>query len=237
MNLHSTHQNYSSKDIVNMVLDFGYRAELQQDIDQKRLDNVKELLATIEALENENGVNLPLDELLTHFALFANQDDDSDKDEVKIMTIHTAKGLEFDTVFVNGLVEGQFPSKRLKNQDELEEERRLFYVAVTRAIQKLYLSSYEVKADSFITRQSSFLSDIDVKYLNCINGSKIFGGYYFTPLIPKALFQVNDIVLHPGFGQGTIVKVDEKSQIYDIQFDILPETIRRIQFRAPLTKV
>ena len=237
MNLHANHSNYSSKDIVNMVLDFGYRAELQQDVDQKRLDNVTELLVTIAALEDENGVNMPLDELLAHFALFANQDDDSDKNVVKIMTIHTAKGLEFDTVFVNGLVEGQFPSKRLKNQDELEEERRLFYVAVTRAIQKLYLSSYEVKADSFIAHQSSFLSDIDVKYLNCINGSKIVGGYYSPPLISKAIFQVDDVVLHSGFGQGTIVKVDERSQTYDIRFDIFPNTIRRIQFRAPLIKI
>jgi len=237
MSLHATHENYSSEDIVNMILDFGYRVELQQDIDQRRLDNVTELLVTIATLENENGVNLPLDELLAHFALFASQDDDSDKNVVKIMTIHTAKGLEFDTVFVNGLVEGQFPSKRLKNQDELEEERRLFYVAVTRAIKKLYLSSYEVKAESFIARQSSFLSDIDVKYLDCVNGSKIKRGYYSPPLISKAIFQVNDVVLHPGFGQGTIVKVDEKSQTYDIRFDIMPTTIRRIQFRAPLTKV
>ena len=60
MNLHANHSNYSSKDIVNMVLDFGYRAELQQDVDQKRLDNVTELLVTIAALEDENGVNMVL---------------------------------------------------------------------------------------------------------------------------------------------------------------------------------
>ena len=237
MNLHTTHQNYSCKDIVNMVLDFGYRAELQQDVDQKRLDNVTELLATVTALEYENGVNFSLDELLAHFALFASQDDDSNKNVVKIMTIHTAKGLEFNTVFVNGLVEGQFPSKRLKNLDELEEERRLFYVAVTRAIEKLYLSSYEVKEHSFLTRQSSFLSNIEVQYLDCINGSKIVGGYDSSPFIPKVLFEVNDVVWLNGLGRGTIVKVDEKNQVYEISFETLEGAVRRIQFRAPLTKM
>ena len=63
------------------------------------------------------------------------------------MTIHTAKGLEFDTVFINGLVEGQFPSKRLKNQDELEEERRLLYVAITRAKEMLYLQAMMLRQD------------------------------------------------------------------------------------------
>ena len=89
------------------------------------------------------------------------------------MSIHTAKGLEFDTVFVNGMVEGQFPSKRLHNEDEREEERRLFYVAVTRAMHKLYISSYASKGGMFFAQPSSFLSDIEPQLLDCINNSKI----------------------------------------------------------------
>lgn len=89
------------------------------------------------------------------------------------MSIHTAKGLEFDTVFVNGMVEGQFPSKRLHNEDEREEERRLFYVAVTRAMNKLYISSYASKGGMFYAQPSSFLSDIEPQLLDCINNSKI----------------------------------------------------------------
>lgn len=69
------------------------------------------------------------------------------------MTIHTAKGLEFDIVFICGLVDGQFPSRRLRNEDELEEERRLFYVAVTRAKTRLYLSSYAAKSEGFPVRR------------------------------------------------------------------------------------
>ena len=90
-------------------------------------------------LEKENVEALELEELLAYFALFTAQDDDTGKNAVKIMTIHTAKGLEFPIVFIPGLAEGQFPSKRLRNRDELEEERRLFYVAITRAKKELYI--------------------------------------------------------------------------------------------------
>ena len=233
MRLHSIHQSYSSKDIANMVLDFGYREALQHDVDQSKLDNVAELLDTIAAMEEDNQENILLSDLLAHFALFTSQDDDNEKNVVKIMTIHTSKGLEFDTVFVNGLVEGQFPSKRLRNQDELEEERRLFYVAITRAKNNLYLSSYDVKAGSFTAEQSSFLRDIDINLLDCINNSTI-GTRFTTPMmLPKTMFNVGDMVLHKGFGQGIIVGVDEKNQTYEIKFDNIPET-RRIKFRAAM---
>lgn len=233
MGLHSTYQNYSSKDLANMVLDFGYREALQHDIDQSKLDNVAELLDTIAAMEEDNQENILLSDLLAHFALFTSQDDDNEKNVVKIMTIHTSKGLEFDTVFVNGLVEGQFPSRRLRNQDELEEERRLLYVAITRAKSRLYLSSYDVKAGSFTAEQSSFLRDIDINLLDCINNSTI-GAKFSTPtMIPKAQFDVGDMVLHSGFGQGIIIGVDEKNQTYEIKFDNIQET-RRIQFRAAM---
>lgn len=237
MKLHREHPRYSSREIAKQALDFGYRSELMQDVDQRRIDNVTELLVNIGSLEEENGVDLSLEELLAHFALFSGQDDDSDRDVVRIMTIHTAKGLEFDTVFVNGLVEGQFPSKRLKNQDELEEERRLFYVAVTRAVHKLYLSSYEWKADFFAAHQSSFLQDIDVNCLDCINGSRISGSYRTPEMLPKAVFQAGDRVSLNEFGPGTVVRADEGSQTYDIMFDRFSGAVRRIQFRAPLEKI
>ena len=84
---------------------------------------------------------VPLGDMLEHFALFTAQDEDTKHNVVRVMTIHTAKGLEFDTVFIPGLIENQFPSYRLKNEDEYEEERRLLYVAMTRAKKMLYLSS------------------------------------------------------------------------------------------------
>ena len=236
MALHAVCQKLSAKELTKQVLDMGYRAELEQDVDQTRLDNVAEFLSNIAALEEENQEPLPLDELLAHFALFSQQDDDTDEELVRIMTIHTAKGLEFDTVFVNGLVEGQFPSKRLRNQDELEEERRLFYVAITRAKSALYLSSYEEKATSFAARQSSFLSDIDGKLLDCINNSSI-GIPGATPaMVAKARFDIGENVMHPGFGAGKIIHVDEVGQVYEIFFEKLNST-RQIMFRAHLEKL
>lgn len=236
-NLHNIYQNFTSKDLVNMVLDIGYRQALQQDVDQTKLDNVTELIATITNLETENDEPIPLEDLLTHFALFTNQDEDDDKKNVvKIMTVHTAKGLEFEVVFVNGLVEGQFPSGKLKNEDEMEEERRLFYVAITRAKQELYLSSYSAKSESFVSYPSRFLSNIDSKLLHFVNNSTLDGAYYTKIMRPKAEFSIGDKVLHPTFGQGSIVDVDERGLTYDIKFDIMPVP-RRIQFRANLVKL
>lgn len=235
MELQKTYKDYSAKGLVNKVLDIGYRTELEQDVDQRKLDNVSEFILTVSALEDDNQDTLSLDELLAHFALFTQQDDDTAKDVVRVMTIHTAKGLEFDTVFVNGLVEGQFPSKRLRNEDEMEEERRLFYVAITRAKSLLYLSSYEMKGGAFPARQSEFLADMDVKLLNCVNGSRIVGTSTSMPLVPKTQFVVGDVVTHPVFGEGTIVKVNDEAQNYDIDFVKL-EGIRRIQFRAVMKK-
>lgn len=232
--LHDTYRNYSSKDLVNLVLDIGYREELQNDVDQTKLDNISEFLTTVAALEEENKEPIPLEDLLAHFALFSQQDDDTDKDVVKVMTIHTAKGLEFDTVFINGMTEGQFPSKRLRNEDEFEEERRLFYVAVTRAKQKLYMSSYESKGGMFFAAQSSFLSDIDIQLLDCINNSKIGTSMHTPVAIPKTHFDVGDKILHKLFGEGQIVNVDEKTQVYTIAFKNV-NGVRRLQFRAELT--
>ncbi len=234
--LHNTYHNYSAKNLINKVLDIGYREELEQDVDQTRLDNVSEFITTVADLEEENKDWLSLEDMLAHFALFSQQDDDTDKDVVRVMTIHTAKGLEFDTVFVNGMVEGQFPSKRLRNEDELEEERRLFYVALTRAKKRLYISSYNEKVAGFPVRQSSFLNDIDECLLNCVGNTKMGVSYYTPPMRPKGKYEVGDKVLHPGFGEGVIVGIDEDALVYEIDFDNVSGT-RKIQFRAQMMRI
>ncbi len=233
--LHSTYADYSCTDIINQCLDMGYRETLEQDIDQTRLDNVSELIRTIAALEDENLEKVELADLLSHFALFSAQDEDGEYNVVRVMTIHTSKGLEFDTVFVPGLVEGQFPSRRLRNEDEFEEERRLLYVAITRAKNMLYLSSYKKKDGRFGVRPSEFLSDIDVNLLDCLNGSRILIRGEAEPMLPKAAFDVGDKVKHKVFGIGEIVKIDKATQTYEIQFENIRGT-RRIMFRAELMR-
>ncbi len=219
MELHAAYEEYSCTDIVNKCLDMGYREALEQDIDQTRLDNVSELIRTITAIEDDNQEKVELADLLSHFALFSAQDEDGEYNVVKVMTIHTSKGLEFDTVFVPGLVEGQFPSNRLCNEDEFEEERRLLYVAITRAKNMLYLSSYRKRDARFYVRPSAFLSDIDTNLLECINGSRIVIHGETEQMLPKAVFAVGDKVRHKVFGVGEIIKIDKMTQTYEIQFE------------------
>lgn len=234
--LHGTYKDYSCTDIVNQCLDMGYREALEQDIDQTRLDNVSELIRTITALEDDNQEKVEFADLLSHFALFSAQDEDGEYNVVRVMTIHTSKGLEFDTVFVPGLVEGQFPSNRLRNEDEFEEERRLLYVAITRAKNMLYLSSYRKRDARFYVRPSAFLSDIDTNLLECINGSRIVIHGETEQMLPKAVFAVGDKVRHKVFGVGEIIKIDKMTQTYEIQFENIRGT-RRIMFRAELNSL
>lgn len=237
VNLHVKYEGMSSKDLVNKVLEMGYLQYLQEDVDQSKLDNVTELINTITALEEDNEENIPLEDLLAHFALFSNQDDDTDSsDVVKIMTIHTAKGLEFDTVFINGLVEGQFPSNRLRNIDEMEEERRLLYVAITRAKRNLYLSSYGFKPGMFDCTPSRFINNIEAELLDNIKADCLKKDYGNVQMISKKEFTIGDKVEHGIFGLGEVVGIDDRAQVYEIKFDSI-NTVRKIQFRAQLKKI
>lgn len=233
--LHKTYKNFSLQELLVKILDMGYRKELEEDVEQAKLDNVSEFITTVEMLEKENTEPLELEELLAYFALFTAQDDDTKKKTVRIMTIHTAKGLEFPVVFIPGMVEGQFPSKRLRNRDELEEERRLFYVAVTRAKKELYISNYQNKIEGFAVWPSCFMEDIGSAYLEregVIGENK---EKQEIPLLEKLEFQVGDVVEHPAFGEGEITCVNLAGQYYEINFPKLKGT-RQIVFRAKLKK-
>lgn len=122
----------------------GYIKALEAlgDEGSARIENIEELRSTIVAYMNE-AEEPSLSGFLEEIALYTEADRDDDSlDKVTLMTIHSAKGLEFENVFVTGLEEGIFPSSRsLDNEADLEEERRLAYVAVTRAKKKLYFTS------------------------------------------------------------------------------------------------
>jgi DNA helicase-2/ATP-dependent DNA helicase PcrA len=141
-----------------------------------RLQNIQELLNDIQefTITNlEQGLPNHLDNFIQEVALFSEQDLDSsnDFDHVKLMTVHSAKGLEFKNVFVVGLEENLFPSIKSETnlKDELEEERRLFYVALTRAEQNLYLTHasqrFKYNKVEFCSK-SRFIDEIDPQYLN-----------------------------------------------------------------------
>ncbi len=137
-----------------------------------RHENVQELLNSIKQfVDNPENEDVTLGSFLQTVSLLTNadQEEDGDPDKVTMMTIHGSKGLEFKQVFVVGMEENLFPSQMmLKNREDLEEERRLFYVAITRAEKKLTLSYAEQRYNwgkLTFCEKSRFIDEIDSKYL------------------------------------------------------------------------
>jgi len=155
------------------IKESGIERELQKgtEEDLERLENIQELV-TLALSYDEYELNEGIDRLLTDTALATDEEtSDSKKEGVKLMTVHAAKGLEFDYVFITGLEENLFPHARHGTHakaEDAEEERRLFYVAVTRARKKLHLS-YAQTRTIFGSRQvnipSEFISDIEDGYI------------------------------------------------------------------------
>lgn len=146
--------------------------------DKERLENIRELvtLATkYDFLPQEEGI----EKLLEDAALASDQDElQKDQTAVKLMTVHASKGLEFDYVFVTGLEEELFPHQKIggetENEEESEEERRLFYVALTRARKKIFLTYTQMRTifgSKKVNIMSQFISDIDEDLLE-INGTE-----------------------------------------------------------------
>ena len=122
-------------EVLSAVLDeSGYETALRTEGSQERLDNLAELKQSVYIYETTCGEETTLEDYLRHAALFSNSDADAGTaDKVRLMTIHTAKGLEFPYVFLCGMNEGIFPSRRTRTLEGMEEERRLAFVALTRA--------------------------------------------------------------------------------------------------------
>lgn len=143
-------EEYSSRDLTidlvnildDLLNDVGYYSMLNELEEEERKENIRELMNNITYYEN-NSEEVSLSGFLQEITLFTSQDEIDDSDHVSLMTIHTAKGLEFKDVFVIGLCEGIFPSEKslMEDSDNIEEERRLAYVAFTRAKEVLHLSS------------------------------------------------------------------------------------------------
>ena len=189
--------------------------------EQDRYNNIQELILIIDRFaEKSNG---SLKEFLQEISLYTDLDDwDDKKNSVTLMTIHGSKGLEFSTVFVTGLEQGLFPLIRMDDDiDQLEEERRLFYVAVTRAMERVYLlnAKYRRKFGALNTSsfvQSEFLNEIDkdvikVKPYKTVYTKRIVrSGNKKTIQISRTVtefddFKVGDEVQHNLFGVGTIL--------------------------------
>ena len=256
----SCYRDMSVSEILSKILrETNYEEMLRLDGDEDRLDNLAELKQGILEFENYYEEDASLDEYLQNIVLFTNVDEDAEeKDRVQLMTIHNAKGLEFPYVFVCGLNEGFFPVKRVQNKVQLEEERRLAYVAFTRAENVLCLSDAEdgVAGESGTRYPSRFLLEMDMGGLDIARGfsedlleaakAHISGvdqerdflsdeSLGLVKKAPTAEFSVGNRVVHKIFGVGTVRVVDEKNFCYEIAFDKFA-TPRSIQFDFPLTR-
>lgn len=133
--------------------------------EKERLENLKELVSLAAIKYDPLGPELGMESLLSEAALATDQDElERSADAVSLMTVHAAKGLEFPNVFITGLEEGLFPHERYDESADDEEERRLFYVAVTRAKEKIYLTYANVRTifgSRQVTIPSEFITDID----------------------------------------------------------------------------
>lgn len=154
---------------VTELLDItGYKAMLNADKEkgQDRLENVGQLISSVRTYADQKGPEASLAGFLEEVALISDIDSyDEESDVVVLMTMHAAKGLEFDYVFILGMEEGVFPSDMCRfSEEELEEERRLCYVGITRAKKRLYLSSSQSRMIFGRTQRnkpSRFLDEID----------------------------------------------------------------------------
>lgn len=235
----------SISELLTKVLELsGYEEVLRTEGAQERLDNLAELKQSVYDYEVTCGEETNLDSYLKHIALYTNTDLEDTKDRVKLMTIHAAKGLEFKNVFICGLNEGIFPSKKIRTQVAMEEERRLAFVAITRAKDKLFLTEAMGRNfDGSPRFPSRFLFDIEKQYLEYINepnDALIKETKEYVELSDKLLikdksdlFPEGRRVKHMILGEGTIVSIDQEMQAYVIKFDS-SETERMIAFKVSL---
>lgn len=234
-------------DLLDRVLDrSGLKKMYREDQDEDRLENIDQLAQSVKFYEGTHEAEEDrLSEYLQDIALYTNQDYRKDTPTVKMMTIHQAKGLEFPFVFIIGLSEGIFPNMRTireykKNGEE--EERRLMYVAITRAQKALFLTESEgfnvstkmnkypsrflteIKREMFVTE--GFMPEelwqgtrnmrhvLDEETYNPGDGDDFASerNEYGSP------FKVGDVVLHKIFGEGTVVGVNKENTTFEVRF-------------------
>ena len=215
----------------------GLNELYRNDEEEERLENLNELIQSIKLYESdhkEDDVNL--ERYLQDIALYTNVDNDRSKNHVKIMTIHQSKGLEFPYVFISGLSDGIMPNKRSvreRKKKAMEEERRLMYVAVTRAEKRLFLTESEGYSaqGGFDKVPSRFLREIS-EHLLVTEGHMDEALWNRAALFSKSMdiecglalptercgFLEGDEVMHEHFGNGIIRNIYDSGEYCEVEF-------------------
>ncbi len=231
--LNREHSDISVRETVSNMLEMtGYTNALflENTVESKtRLENIKEFMSIVSEFEKENECGT-LEEFLEGVSLVSDIDSyDETQDSVVVMTLHSAKGLEFPAVFIAGMEEGVFPSERaIFDLSEIDEERRLCYVGITRAKENLYLLNARVRTIFGMTKPSNpsrFLTEINPLLLQSdnqrspmldrytgnvsersyeVNKNTIFSTKKETTSV-EVDFKPGDRVLHSKFGEGIVI--------------------------------
>ena len=258
----SINHKHTASSVIKYVIDkSGYKTFINDGTKEgeSRLENIYELISVANKYsELEPGISLKI--FLEEISLISDVDTLDDEDNaVTLMTIHSAKGLEFDTVFLVGLEEGVLPhSRSLLEPQELEEERRLMYVAITRAKNKLYLlraKNRTLYGQSKSNAISQFIKDIDdslfdipreertpqslnkynIEY-NPIPYENQYEETYTEEVGEATMLYVGDRIMHKTFGEGTVISI--MGGVAEVKFDSVKYGTRKLAISiAPITKL
>lgn len=225
LTLQETCKNLSLTEMVDEVLNkTGMKEELTKEKtleNEIRLENLEEFKSITKNYEDEFG-EISLDDFLNEISLASDVTEHTDgTNKISLMTVHAVKGLEFDYVFVIGMEEGIFPHYNSINEgtnDAIEEERRLCYVAITRAKKELWIINCKKRllyGQTNCNPPSRFISEIDKKYIESdnqttsiidkikkINKESMFNAY-------PSKYKIGDHVRHVDYGEGVVVEVDK----------------------------
>lgn len=218
------------------MMESGLWELYRDDTDEGRLENLNELCQSVKTYEDDNKENeITLVTYLQDIALYTNADYSKEKNQVKIMTIHQAKGLEFPVVFISGLSEGIFPNRRSireRKKRGMEEERRLMYVAVTRAEKALFLTESEGYTihGGFDKYPSRFLREIQ-QNLFVTEGvisdeiwaqADAFKNRLDLETLPKKEisneWEPGTEVVHAHFGEGIVKEIYDDGMFCEVEF-------------------
>ena len=223
LELRDESEHLSLTELVDLVLDkSGIRTELLNENSveaETRLENLEEFKSITKSFENKYGL-ISLPDFLYEVSLISDNTEITDSNNrVTLMTVHAVKGLEFDYVFLTGLEEGLFPHMNAMNTSrEIEEERRLCYVAITRAREKLYITNSRSRilyGKEQINPVSRFVGEIDDELLNKINidNSDFIDKSNSTKKVllecDACNYHEGDYVYHDIFGTGKVIDVDK----------------------------
>ncbi len=228
------HQTIPISECVERICtDSGYEKYIRELGDMERFENLSEFKRIASEYENNFGEKVSLKEFINQISLQSEDDGEEACDMVKLMTIHAAKGLEFPYVFVIGFSEGVFPSAKTIEERKkmgLEEERRLCYVAITRAEKRLFLLDSEGFTQNGKQKlPSRFLEEIgEENYIRVgtiskelqYNADRYAAQLYDEPVVtpPKT---AGTRVTHPAFGEGEILGFGRNNNSYRVKFDKL----------------